>query len=38
MRDCFDKYYIPIVEIKYFNALIDNKIQVFLNKLILQEN
>ena len=25
MRDSFDKYYIPLVEIKYFNILIDNK-------------
>ena len=24
-RDSFDKYYIPLVEIKDFNALIDNK-------------
>ena len=24
-RDLFDKYYIPLVEIKDFNALIDNK-------------
>ena len=22
----FDKYYMPLVEIKYFNALIDNKL------------
>ena len=25
MKDSFDKYYIPLVEIKDFNALIDNK-------------
>ena len=25
-RDFFDKYYMPLVEIKDFNALIDNKI------------
>ena len=25
MRDSFDKYYTPLVEIKYFNILIDNK-------------
>ena len=25
IRDSFDKYYIPWVEIKYFNALIDNE-------------
>ena len=24
-RDSFDKYYIPLVEIKDFNAFIDNK-------------
>ena len=24
-KDSFEKYYIPIVEIKYFNELIDNK-------------
>ena len=24
-RDSFDKYYIPIVEIKVFNLLLDNK-------------
>ena len=24
-RDCFNKYYMPLVEIKDFNALIDNK-------------
>ena len=24
-RDCCDKYYMPLVEIKDFNALIDNK-------------
>ena len=24
-RDVFDKYYMPLVEIKDFNALIDNK-------------
>ena len=24
-RDSFDKYYMPLVEIKDFNALIDNK-------------
>ena len=26
MRDCFNKYYMPFVKIKYFNALIDNKL------------
>ena len=26
MRDSFDKYYMPFVEIKDFNALIDNKL------------
>ena len=25
MKDSFEKYYIPLVEIKDFNALIDNK-------------
>ena len=25
IRDCFDKYYMPLVEIKNFNALIGNK-------------
>ena len=25
MRDSFDKYYMPLAEIKYFNALIENK-------------
>ena len=25
MKDYFDQYYIPLVEIKDFNALIDNK-------------
>ena len=25
MRDSFEKYYMPLVEIKDFNALIDNK-------------
>ena len=24
-RNCFDEYYMRLVEIKYFNALIDNK-------------
>ena len=24
-RDSFDKYYMPLVEIKNFNAIIDNK-------------
>ena len=24
-RDCYDKYYLPLVEIKDFNALIDSK-------------
>ena len=24
-RNCFDEYYMPLVEIKDFNALIDNK-------------
>ena len=24
-RDSFDKYYLPLVKIKYFNVLIDNK-------------
>ena len=24
-RDSFEKYYIPLVEIKHFNELIDNK-------------
>ena len=24
-RNSFDRYYVPIVEIKYFDALIDNK-------------
>ena len=24
-RDSFEDYYVPLVEIKYFNALIDNK-------------
>ena len=25
-RDSFDKYYMPLVEIKKFNAIIDNKL------------
>ena len=25
MRDSFDEYYMPLIEIKDFNALIDNK-------------
>ena len=25
MRDSFDKYYMPLAEIKYFSALIENK-------------
>ena len=24
-KNYFDKYYLPLVEIKYFNALLDNK-------------
>ena len=31
MKDSFDKYYIPLVEIKDFNALIDNK-PFFINQ------
>ena len=31
-RDSFDKYYMPLVEIKNFNAIIDNKL--FFNQPI----
>ena len=35
-RNSFGKYYMPLVEIKVFNALIDNKILNKINKMLVK--
>ena len=35
-RNSFGKYYMPLVEIKVFNALIDNKILNKINKKLVK--